>query len=147
MRLAVTRAGKRDIESLTRILEKQTRAFEDNDTDEFTLQDAAFHMKLTEMSGNRVLMKFLQTIQEMLHRFIGEVVQMPGAISDAMKFKMNLTRAIVAGDAKSAERELVAHLFDVVRRIESNLKIDLKLDSMCGVELVRPSSGKMKAGD
>jgi GntR family transcriptional repressor for pyruvate dehydrogenase complex len=142
VRLAVTRAAKHDIEDLTRILEKQARAFEKNDTDGFTRQDAAFHMKLTEMSGNRVLMKFLQTIQEMLHRFIGEVGQLPGAISDAMKFHMKLTKAIVAGDADLAEREIVSHLFDVVRRIETNLKINLDLESMCGVDLIRPPGAR-----
>jgi GntR family transcriptional repressor for pyruvate dehydrogenase complex len=142
VRLAVARAGKHDISALTGILESQTRAFENNDAKEFTLQDAAFHMKLTEMSGNRVLMKFLRTIQDMLHRFIGEVVLLPGAVSDAMQFHMKVTKAIVAGDADLAEREIVSHLFDVVRRIESNLKINLELDSMCGFDLIHPLKTK-----
>ena len=52
---------------------------------------------------------------------------------------MRVTEAIAAKDADLAEREIVAHLFDVVRRIESNLKIDLNLETMCGVDLVHPS--------
>jgi GntR family transcriptional repressor for pyruvate dehydrogenase complex len=86
VRLAVARAGKNDISHLKGILDSQQRAFENDDAEEFTRQDAAFHMGLTQLSGNRVLMKFLQTIQDMLHRFIGEVVQLPGAITDAMHF-------------------------------------------------------------
>ena len=142
VRLAVARAERHDIENLTAILESQTRAFENNDTEEFTRQDAAFHMKLTQMSGNRVLMKFLRTIQDMLHRFIGEVVLLPGAISDAMQFHMKVTKAIVAGDADLAEKEIVSHLFDVVRRIESNLKINLDLESMCGADLIYPPGAR-----
>jgi DNA-binding FadR family transcriptional regulator len=87
-------------------------------------------------------MKFLQTIQDMLHRFIGEVVQLPGAVSDAMQFHRRVTAAIAAKDAELAEREIVAHLFDVVRRIESNLKIDLDLETMCGVDLFQPAPGR-----
>jgi GntR family transcriptional repressor for pyruvate dehydrogenase complex len=138
VRLAVARAGNHDIEQLQEILGHQTQAFEKNDAQEFTRQDAAFHMKLTQLSGNRVLMKFLRTIQEMLHRFIGEVVMLPGAVSDARQYHLRVTEAIAAKDADLAEREIVSHLFDVVRRIESNLKIDLNLETMCGVDLVHP---------
>ena len=146
VRLAVTHAGKHEIEQLQGILEGQKLAFDNNDAAEFTRQDAAFHMGLTQMSGNRVLVKFLQTIQDMLHRFIGEVVQLPGAISDAMHFHLRVTEAIAAKDPDLAEREMISHLFDVVRRIESNLKIDLNLETMCGVDLIHPSPKKNETG-
>jgi GntR family transcriptional repressor for pyruvate dehydrogenase complex len=146
VRLAVARAGQQDIKRLFRIIDRQKLAFENNDAEEFTRQDAAFHMGLTQLSGNRVLMKFLQTIQDMLYRFIGEVVQLPGAISDAMRFHRRVTEAIAAKDVQLAEREIVSHLFDVVRRIESNLKIDLNLETMCGVDLVGPSPNQPKSG-
>lgn len=139
VRLAVARAGKQDMDRLQGILAFQQQAFENRDAAEFARQDAAFHMDLTQLSGNRVLVKFLQTIQDMLHRFIGEVVQLPGAVSDALDFHQRVTDAIAAQDADLAEREIVAHIFDVVRRIESNLKIDLDLATMCGVDLIQPS--------
>ena len=145
VRLAVAHAGKYDIAQLYKLLESQKLAFEKNDADEFTRQDTAFHMQLTQLSGNRVLVKFLKTIQDMLQRFIGEVVQLPGAISDAVRFHTRLTESIATRDADRAEREMVAHLFDVVRRIESNLKIDLNLETMCGVDLIQPSPRKKKA--
>jgi len=141
VRLAVARAGKHDVERLQEILASQQRAFKNKDAEEFARQDAAFHMDLTQLSGNRVLMKFLQTIQDMLHRFIGEVVQLPGAVSDAIHFHRRVTEAIAAQDADRAEREIVAHLFDVVQRIESNLKIDLDLETMGGVDIIQPSPG------
>ena len=53
---------------------------------------------------------------------------------------------LAAKDAGLAEREMVSHLFDVVRRIESNLKIDLNLETMCGVDLIHPSAKKNTAG-
>ncbi len=137
VRLTVARAGKHDIEHLQGILDSQKRAYENGDAEEFTRQDAAFHMGLTQLSGNRVFMKFLQTIRDMLHRFIGEVVQLPGAVTDALDFHRRVLEAIVAKDADLAEQEMVSHLFDVVRRIESHLKIDLNLATMCGVDLIQ----------
>ena len=146
VRLAVVRASQQDIQRLLGIIDRQKLAFENNDGEEFARQDAAFHMGLTQLSGNRVLMKFLQTIQDMLYRFIGEVVLLPGAISDAMQFHMRVIKAIEARDVELAEREIVSHLFDVVRRIESNLKIDLNLETMCGVDLAGPSPKQPKSG-
>ena len=140
VRLAVDRAGEHDIARLHKIIDSQKQAFENSDAGKFTRQDAAFHMELTRLSGNRVLMKFLQTIQDMLHRFIGEVAELPGAVTDAIHFHTRVTEAIAVKDANLAEREMVSHLFDVVRRIESNLKIDLDLETMCGVDLTPSTS-------
>jgi hypothetical protein len=54
--------------------------------------------------------------------------------------------SIAAKNADLAEREMVSHLFDVVRRIESNLKIDLNLETMFGVDLIHPSQKKNTTG-
>jgi GntR family transcriptional repressor for pyruvate dehydrogenase complex len=137
VRLAVARAGPQDVKRLGEILEQQGRAFHCGDIAEFTRQDAAFHLELTRICGNRVLLKFLQTIHDMLKRFIGEVAQLPGAVEDALAFHHRLAEAITARDADRAEREMILHLFDVVRRIESNLKIDLQRDTLCGFNLIQ----------
>ncbi len=142
VRLAVTHTGKPEIEHLQGLIKGQKLAFKNNDADEFTRQDAAFHMGLTQLSGNRVLMKFLQSIQDRLHSFISEIVRLPGATSDALYFHQRVIEALAAKNADLAEQEMVSHLFDVVRRIESNRKIDLKLETMCGVDLIQPSPKK-----
>jgi DNA-binding FadR family transcriptional regulator len=73
----------------------------------------------------------------MLQRFIGEVAQLPGAVEDALGFHTRVTEAIADRDADRAEQEMVRHLFDVVRRIESNLKIDLQKNTLCGFNFIR----------
>jgi GntR family transcriptional repressor for pyruvate dehydrogenase complex len=147
VRLAVARADEHDIMHLQKILDGQKVAIQNGDIEEFTRHDAAFHLGLTQLSGNRVLMKFLQTIQDMLHRFIGEVSQLPGAIDDALQFHIQVTGAIAAKDADLAEREMVSHLFDVVKKIESNLEVDLNLEAMGGINLIRPTSKKISKTD
>jgi DNA-binding GntR family transcriptional regulator len=132
----VARAGDEDIERLRTTLEQQRRALKRGDTTEFTRHDAAFHLELTRICGNRVLLKFLQTIHDMLQRFIGEVAQLPGAVEDALGFHNRVTEAIATRDPDRAEREMVLHLFDVVRRIEANLKIDLQQSTLCGFNFI-----------
>lgn len=144
VRLAVERAGEEDILRLRAILEDQRRAIRAGDAEAFTRQDASFHLAVTELCGNRVLLKFLQTIQDMLHRFIGEVSQLPGAVDDALRFHSRMTDAIAAKDQDLAEREMVLHLFDVASRIELNLGLDLKKESLCGFHLVRAAGKKTR---
>jgi len=120
-------------------------ALKRGDTAEFTRHDAAFHLELTKICGNRVLLKFLQTIHDMLQRFIGEVAQLPGAIEDALGFHTRVTEAIAAGDADRAEREMVLHLFNVVRRIESNMKIDLQRKTLCGFKFMQTKTGARRS--
>jgi len=144
VRLAVARAGDDDIRRLHAIIEGQQLALKKGDSDEFTKKDAEFHMELAEVSGNRVLMKFLQTIHDRWHRFIEEVAQLPGAVQDALHFHLQVTKALAAKDADKAEQELVSHLFDVVRRIESNLHIDLNPKTMYGFNLLRLARPRRK---
>jgi GntR family transcriptional repressor for pyruvate dehydrogenase complex len=142
VRLAVKRAVKEDVRRLRAILEEQRKALKKGDTNEFTRQDASFHLAVTQICGNRVLLKFLQTIQDMLQRFIGEVAQLPGAMDDALRFHSRMTDAMASKDPDLAETQMVLHLFDVVRRIESNLGTDLKKESLCGFDLVRVAQRK-----
>jgi DNA-binding FadR family transcriptional regulator len=136
VRLAVARATPEDIIEAGKIIERQRKAVLHGDGAEFTRQDMAFHLRLAEMSGNRVLQKFLETTHDMLQRFIGEVSVLPGAIEDALGFHGRVTEAIADRDADRAEREMILHLFDVVRRIEANLKIDLQQNALCGFNFV-----------
>jgi GntR family transcriptional repressor for pyruvate dehydrogenase complex len=140
VRLAVNRAGTEDVERLREILAQQERAYNRGDIAEFTRRDAAFHLELTRICGNRVLLKFLQTIHDMLRRFIGEVAQLPGAVEDALAFHSRVIQAIAVRDSDRAEREMIRHLFDVVRRIESNLKIDLQRNTLCGFNFLQRST-------
>jgi GntR family transcriptional repressor for pyruvate dehydrogenase complex len=137
VRLAVARAQPKDLGEVRSILQEQHEALRRADGAEFTRHDTAFHFKLAEMSGNRVLRKFLETIQDMLQRFIGEVSQLPGAIEEAYAYHTRVSGAIAAENADLAEKEIVRHLFDVVRRIESNLKIDLQQNTLCGYNLLQ----------
>lgn len=139
VKLAVKRAHPPQIARLRGILKEQRKAIRQSDKLSFIRHDTAFHLTLAEMSGNRVLQKFLETIHDMLQRFIGEVSQLPGAIEDAFSFHSSIVRAIADRDAAEAERQIALHLFDVVKRIESNLRIDLQQSTLHGFDLLQES--------
>jgi GntR family transcriptional repressor for pyruvate dehydrogenase complex len=137
VRLAVARATPEEIAAAQATIDRQRKAVERRDETEFTQHDATFHEHLAAMSGNRVLQKFLETTHDLLQRFIGAAAALPGAIEDAIAFHSRVLAAIAARDADRAEQEMVLHLFDVVRRIETNLKIDLQQSTLYGFNFAR----------
>jgi GntR family transcriptional regulator, transcriptional repressor for pyruvate dehydrogenase complex len=143
IRLAVERAKEEDVQNLRVILKEQRTAISKDDLVEFTRQDASFHFAIAEIGGNRVLLKFLQTIQGMLHRFIGEVSRLSGAVEEALRFHSQITDAIAAKNKDLAEEVVVLHLFDVIHRIEINLGMDLKKESLCGINLIHAAEMKL----
>jgi DNA-binding FadR family transcriptional regulator len=81
-------------------------------------------MDLARMSGNSVLLKFLETVRELLHNFIAEVSRLPGGIKSAINYHRDIFEFIRARDSKEAEDKMRQHLYDVTKRIEKNMKVD-----------------------
>ena len=130
VRLAVIRATPDEIERLYNIIDQQVEAFQKGDVDTFIHLDSKFHMDLALMSGNSVLLKFLETVRELLHNFIAEVSRLPGGIRSAINFHKDIFEFIRARDSKEAEYKMRQHLYDVTKRIEKNMKVDLGSKSL-----------------
>jgi GntR family transcriptional regulator, transcriptional repressor for pyruvate dehydrogenase complex len=135
VRLAVLRATGDDIDILRGIIDRQKIASRDNDLDQFNDLDAEFHLKLARLGRNDVLVKFLETIRDLLHKFISEVNQMPGAVKQAISYHSEITDFIADRDAAAAERSIVEHLHSVVHTIQRNLGMDLDLETLFEMEL------------
>jgi GntR family transcriptional repressor for pyruvate dehydrogenase complex len=143
--LSVARAKQKDLRSLEAILKLQREALRKGDQAEFVRQDVAFHMELGRVAGNRVLAKVLRTIWDMLHAFISEVARLPGAVEDALRFHTDIVTAISARNHDHAEELILRHILDVVRRIERNLKVDLKAHTLFGLDgILRKNSPPVK---
>jgi|Deesub1362B_J571_1020462.scaffolds.fasta_scaffold02401_6 GntR family transcriptional repressor for pyruvate dehydrogenase complex len=128
VRLAVIRSTPEDIARMEEIISKQSEAYLRKEVDAFSKLDVEFHMALANASRNKVLLKFLETICELLHKFIAEVSLLPDAIEHAIRFHTDILEFIKMRDSKNAERTIVEHLKDVVQTIEKNLDVKLKVD-------------------
>ncbi|MFZ5587164.1 MAG: FadR/GntR family transcriptional regulator [Thermodesulfobacteriota bacterium] len=134
IRLAVLRATAQDLRELEAIVAAQEKAFRAGQVESFSRLDAEFHMRLARMSNNHVLVKFLETLWDLLQRFILEVARLPSAIENAVGFHRRMIRYIAKHDLAAAEAALVSHLWDVVRNIEQNLGTDLHVTQLFELE-------------
>ena len=128
VKLAAIRAGKSDIDGLEQIFVKQAEAI--RDVTEFSRLDAKFHLELAKASKNRVLVKILETLWDLLNRFIGEVSQLPGAVENAFGFHRRILDCIISSNPQQAEREVLDHLLDVTQTIKRHLDVEFEADSI-----------------
>lgn len=135
VRLAALRATPDEIDILRGIIDQQKVSSSVNDLDRFNALDAEFHLTLAKLGRNNVLAKFLETVRDMLQRFVSEVNPLPGAMKKAIKYHTKITDCIADRDLEAAEKSMVEHLYSVVNTIRKNLKTDLDLVTIFEMEI------------
>jgi GntR family transcriptional repressor for pyruvate dehydrogenase complex len=132
VRFAGMRATQDDLRKLDSIIDQQTEAFQGGDEDTFIELDSKFHMELARISRNDVLLKFLETVRDLLPNFIAGVSRLPGGIESAINYHKQIVACISSHKKEGAEEKMREHLYDVTKRIERNMDIDLDTKSLFG---------------
>jgi len=135
VRLAVLRATTEGINGVRAILDKQTAASKKGDVEDFNKLDTAFHLELARLGQNQVLVRFLETISDLLHEFISEVNQLPSALQRALDYHREITALLATRDLPAAEKKMVQHLKSVADIIQQNLGTELDMNALFEIEL------------
>ncbi|MCX5818616.1 MAG: FadR/GntR family transcriptional regulator [Deltaproteobacteria bacterium] len=132
VQLAVMRASQADLDALTATIDRQEDAFRKGDLSTFSKHDTCFHVELANISGNKVLAKFLTTLWDLLLQFIAEVAVLPGASERAIRFHRQIVAIIAARDVGAAKMKMLEHLDDVAQAIQKttgrNLGVQVLFD-------------------
>lgn len=132
VQLAVMRASQADLDALTATIDRQENAFRIGDLETFSKHDTRFHVELANISGNKVLAKFLTTLWDLLLQFIAEVAMLPGASERAIRFHRQIVAIIAARDIGAAKMKMLEHLDDVAQAIQKttgrNLGVQVLFD-------------------
>lgn len=88
----------------------------ESDARRWVALDATFHICLAEATGNRLQLRLIEDLRDLLveHSFAAALV--PGRIEEANAEHRVICHAVVAGDADQARREMQRHL-EVVQRL------------------------------
>ncbi|RLB78524.1 MAG: hypothetical protein DRH15_10015 [Deltaproteobacteria bacterium] len=130
VRLTIARTSEDNIKEISRLVDSQVEALKTKDIEAFIELDSEFHRELARQSGNRVILKFLEAVRELLQKFISEVSALPGAIESAIEFHRQIVECIRLRDERCAREKIREHLYDVTKRIEKNMDIDLDVNSL-----------------
>jgi len=110
-RLAAERATAEDLKELEHTAEKHQKAFERRNEKELDETNVAFHRKIVELSGNRVLAMIVDNLQ-----ILDPAFRLQNLILPAGKRKPNvyshrkIIESLKKGDGPAAERMISAHI-------------------------------------
>ena len=130
VRLAAIRATPIERERLKEILDHMGTCYRDRDIEVFSEWSSRFHIELARMSGNSVLLKFLETIWDFLQHFITEMSKIPGSMQKSMKYHNDICQAVIAGDGDRAQELMHQHLINIIERINQNSKFEISEKSL-----------------
>jgi GntR family transcriptional repressor for pyruvate dehydrogenase complex len=131
-RLAALRATSIERDRLREVINKMQTYYKNKDVEAFSEWSSRFHIELARMSGNSVLLKFLETIWDFLKYFIAHMSNVSDSMEKSMKYHSEIFEAVISGDSDEAQYKMRQHLYDVVERINKNMDFEIAVGSLFG---------------
>ena len=116
--VAAKNASEEDVKRMKQLVKGMERDFKVGDMESFTTRDVQFHMLIAQSTKNRVLVKVVEIIRDILRQFIKKFfATVPASVSDALEYHRQIYEAIRDGDAEGAQRHMEAHIMSSVKRL------------------------------
>jgi len=122
-RLAAGRCSPQEIAEGRKLLAAGRKAVASTDVTALVAADMAFHMWIYRASGNPLLVETMSLYWNHLRRAMGEILRRPSNRKAVWAEHEELLRAIIAGDAISAERQALAHAREAAGRVAESIPV------------------------
>jgi GntR family transcriptional repressor for pyruvate dehydrogenase complex len=121
--LAAKKATDEEIQQLKKILTQMKEDLKTNNIEDFINRDVEFHISIAKSSKNRVLMRVVQTIRDVLYHFIADYfTAMPDTVKNAMEYHTRIYRAIENRDPEEAKKQMESHIHSLIRRMNHSAR-------------------------
>jgi GntR family transcriptional regulator, transcriptional repressor for pyruvate dehydrogenase complex len=121
--LAAERALPKEVLELKKILDAMKADLQAGNLKDFAKRDVEFHMQVAKSAKNRVMLKVVQTIREILFQFIADFFSaMPDTVYHAINYHNRIVHAIEQGDGTEAKKRMEAHIRSLIRRVNQGKK-------------------------
>lgn len=107
--MAAESATPEDIADLEAILDRQAASIESNG-DGKVEENIGFHLRLTQATGNRVLVELQQIFFQLSHEAIAELFRVPGRPSESLHQHREILQAVKERRPTDAHRLMLDHL-------------------------------------
>jgi GntR family transcriptional repressor for pyruvate dehydrogenase complex len=111
--LAAERATAEDLKQIGVHLDRMERSPEAES--EFLQADIEFHLAIGEAAHNRILMNALSLIRNLLQKWIGSTLQVPGVSARALEHHKAIFLAVAKKNGPAARSAMLAHLEEMAQ--------------------------------
>jgi GntR family transcriptional regulator, transcriptional repressor for pyruvate dehydrogenase complex len=116
--LAAKRAQPKEVLELKKILDAKRADLHAENLKDFAKRDVEFHMQVAKSAKNRVMLKVVQTIREVLFQFMADFFSaMPDTVYHAINYHNRIYHAVERGDGIEAKKWMEAHIRSLIRRV------------------------------
>lgn len=122
--------GLKNIEDLLKQMDKN---IENGDIDSFSEKDYEFHLSIGKAAGNRILLKTLENIKDLLRYQQSIINRLPNIIRCSSLRHKEIFKAIKKGDPDSAGSIMTKHITEVIESWKKNVN-----------PLIRKKKGRIK---
>lgn len=121
--LSAENASQQDIDGIKQSLDDMKVDAQKADVESFIAHDVQFHLQMAESSKNRILIKTVNILRDLLHQLVHKVFEIQSdhlskALNQTIEFHEQILEAVQQHDARGARRKMEAHLRDVARKIK-----------------------------
>jgi GntR family transcriptional repressor for pyruvate dehydrogenase complex len=106
--MAAESATPKDIADLEAIVDRQAASIEDEEG--LVRENITFHLRLTQATGNRVLIELQQIFFQLSHRTIAELFRVPGRPQESLQQHRAILQAVKERRPLDAHRLMLKHL-------------------------------------
>ena len=120
--LAAKNASDEDLKKMKRVLDGMENDFRSGNIESFIAKDIQFHTFLAESSKNRVLVKVVEIIRDILHQFIKKFFDtVPSSLTTAIEYHTNIYEAIKQHDPEAARNHMEGHIMFLIEITKEKL--------------------------
>lgn len=121
--LSAKNASEKDIDEIKKKLDEMKSAAKASNLESFIKCDIQFHLLVAQSTNNRVLIKTVNILRDLLHQLVYKVFEIQsGSVSETfthtITFHEQILSAIQQHDSLVARQRMEAHLRDVVRKVK-----------------------------
>ncbi len=114
--LAATRRSDEHLRRIEQTIEQMAAGL--NSQELYSGADLRFHLEVAAATGNRVIMRVMDGIRDLLHRTLASVYQIPGSPARTLEQHQAIAHAIRTGPADAARDAMRHHL----ARVEQDIR-------------------------
>ncbi len=141
--LAATRRSDEHLRRIEQTIEQMAAGL--NSQELYSRADLQFHLELAAATRNRVIVRMMEGIRDLLHRTLASVYLIPGSPARTLEQHRSILDAIVSGSPDAARSAMLRHLTRVEEDIHSMRVADPRVPgSDEGEEIAGRHSGRPK---
>ncbi|MEW9673826.1 FadR/GntR family transcriptional regulator [Ammoniphilus sp. 3BR4] len=117
---AAEKGNPQDYRRLDNLIHDMRTLIKEKDYEELKALDQEFHLHIAQMSGNKILLRIMFNLVDLINEMQNETLQIPGRAKQSLHEHIKILKAIQEKDSQNAGQAMYEHLTSIEQSLLSN---------------------------